>query len=222
MRRPDAGVAWLSSHPLKSRGLKQFSPAGGLVLGCLLQSWIWNRPVWCGMSCTLSWFNTVWLHTLYMKNRTPVQFHRIREASLFQINTEQCLGSFLRIKEMTERASDLNHTICNQKHHIFCSSSFLEFLKAVYFSKPSILTAHGYISSTEYQFLSTVCSQEPFRMFSLGDEQFRTSFFWDVTFSHLFVWERRKETLNEIPLRRVLEKAGEKNNQDLKTRGHKG
>lgn len=91
----------------------------------------------------------------------------------------------------------------------FCSSSFLEFLKAVYFSKPSILTARNYISSTEYQFLSTVCSQEPFRMFSLGDEQFRTSFFWGVTFSHLFVWDR-KETLNEIPLRRVLEKAGKK------------
>lgn len=46
-------------------------------------------------------------------------------------------------------------------------------------------------------------------MFSLGDEQFRTSFFWGVTFSHLFVWDR-KEALNEIPLRRILEKAGEK------------
>lgn len=147
-------------------------------------------------------------HT-YKKNRTSVQFHRIRETSWFPTNIEQCLGSFLRIKETTEHVLDLNHTICNQKHHIFCSSSFLEILKAVYFSKPSILTARSYISSAEYQFLSTVCSQEPFKMFSLGDEQFRTTFFWGVTFSHLFVWDR-KETLNEIPLRRVLEKSGGK------------
>lgn len=76
---------------------------------------------------------------LHKKNRTSVQFHRSRETSLFPTNTEQHLGSFLRIKEMC--TLDLNHTVCNQKHHIFCSSSFLEFLKAVYFSKPNILSA---------------------------------------------------------------------------------
>lgn len=70
----------------------------------------------------------------YKKNRTPVDFHRIRETSLFPTNTEQCLGSFLRIKEMTGHALDLNHT--NQKHHIFAAVHFWNFWKQYIFPNP--------------------------------------------------------------------------------------
>lgn len=144
MRGLDAGVVWLSSHPLKSRGLSWFSPAGGLVLGCLLQSWILNRPVWCGMSYMLA-------------RKTEHQYTSTGSEKLYysqpSLLTEQSLGSFLRTTRITEHTIDLNHTICNQKHHSFAAVRFWNFWKQYVFPKPvSLQYLHSYISSTVANF----------------------------------------------------------------------
>lgn len=142
MRGPDAGVAWLSSHPLKSRGLNCVSPAGGLVLGCLLQSWISNRPVWCGMSYMLA-------------RKTEHQYTSTGSEKLYysqpSLLTEQFLGSL--DKRITEHTVDLNHTICNQKYRIFAAVDFWNFWKWYVFSNPvSSQYLHSYISSTVTNF----------------------------------------------------------------------
>lgn len=89
------------------------------------------------------------------KNRTPVHFHRIRETVLFPTEPIDWTisGVFSQHKRITEHTIDLNHTICNQKHHIFAAVHFWNFWKQYVFPNPvSLQYLHGYISSTVANF----------------------------------------------------------------------